>query len=178
MLFDFKEFIQSLREDNEKKEIIERYEGYNGNISGEITDQLWYTEYLINLEPLKYTVPEDLKDEFDWDLLSILIAGSFSSEYKIIPSEEKLPELQIEVKSGDASVIKNISELWSYQINRLYEIYIEEQMNLHSLKGDSEQEKKAIDLEREQRVSNWILLSNRHKLLKDLGLIDKLATIH
>lgn len=171
MLFDFKEFIQDLRENKEKKEIIEKYECHYGNISGEIIEQLWYNEYLINLEPLKYAVPEDLKGEFDWDLLSILIAGSFSSEYKIIPSEENFPELQIEVKSGDASIVKNISELWSYQINRLYEIYIEEQMNLHSLKGDSEQEKKAIYLERQQRISNWILLSNRHKLLKELDLI-------
>ncbi|PID34850.1 MAG: hypothetical protein CR971_01120 [candidate division SR1 bacterium] len=45
--------------------------------------------------------------------------------------------------------------MWSYQIQRLYEIYVEEQINLHILKSESEQEKNAIDQEREMRIKRW-----------------------
>jgi hypothetical protein len=45
-----------------------------------------------------------------------------------------------------------VSELRSFQILRLYEIYIEEQMNLHSLKAEDENEKNTIDAEREMRL--------------------------
>jgi hypothetical protein len=60
--------------------------------------------------------------------------------------------LYIAVKSGDQSVVKTISELWSFQILRLYEIYIEEQMNLHALRKEEESEKEAIDGERDSRL--------------------------
>ncbi|MEI7562884.1 MAG: hypothetical protein WCJ39_04180 [bacterium] len=48
--------------------------------------------------------------------------------------------------------MKTVSELRSFQILRLYEIYIEEQMNLHALKAEDENEKNAIDAEREMRI--------------------------
>ena len=64
-------------------------------------------------------------------------------------------ELYIAVKSGEQSVEKTISELRSFQILRLYEIYIEEQMNLHTLKSEDENEKNTIDQEREMRLKRW-----------------------
>jgi len=60
--------------------------------------------------------------------------------------------LYIAVKSGDQSVVKTVSELRSFQILRLYEIYIEEQMNLHALKYEDENEKNTIDQERDMRL--------------------------
>jgi hypothetical protein len=36
---------------------------------------------------------------------------------------------------------------------RLYEIYVEEQMNLHALKAEDENEKNAIDQERSMRIN-------------------------
>jgi hypothetical protein len=38
---------------------------------------------------------------------------------------------------------------------RLYEIYIEEQINLHSLKHEDENEKNAIEQERNMRIKRW-----------------------
>ena len=50
-------------------------------------------------------------------------------------------------------MVKTVSELRSFQILRLYEIYIEEQMNLHALKKEDESEQAAIDGEREAKIT-------------------------
>lgn len=51
-------------------------------------------------------------------------------------------------------MVKTLSELWSFQVLRLYEIYIEEQLNMHILRGE-DQEQGAIDAEREMRLKKW-----------------------
>ena len=153
MLFDFQAFIEELREKAEKKQIVEKYETLFGPIQWNIKDQTWYTEYLSKFEALPYKVPEELQNDFDRDLLQQLVLGSFSSDYELKKEEGKeQKELYIAVKSGDQSVVKTVSELRSFQILRLYEIYIEEQMNLHALKAEDENEKGAIDAEREMRI--------------------------
>ncbi|MCX6823783.1 MAG: hypothetical protein NT085_01540 [candidate division SR1 bacterium] len=156
MLFDFQAFIEELREKPEKKQIVEKYESLFGPIQGDIKDQIWYTEYLIKFEALPYETPEELKNDFDRDLLEQLVIGSFSSDYELKKEEKKdEKELYIAVKSGEQSVVKTVSELRSFQILRLYEIYIEEQMNLHALKAEDENEKNTIDQEREMRLKRW-----------------------
>jgi septal ring factor EnvC (AmiA/AmiB activator) len=103
-------------------------------------------------------VPEELKTDFDWKFLAQLVLASFSSDYELKKTAEDadnieaLKDLYIAVKSGDQSVVKTISELWSFQILRLYEIYIEEQINLHALMYEDEKEKVAIQQEREMRT--------------------------
>lgn len=156
MLFDFQEFIADLRNNEEKKEIVEKYEKIYWEIKGKLTDQEWYSEYIGSFETFEYVVPDSLKDDFDWDLLLKLVLGSFSSDYELKAEQwKKDKDLYIAVKSGDQSVVKKVSELWSYQVQRLYEIYVEEQMNLHILKSESENEKMAIDKERELRLKRW-----------------------
>ena len=156
MLFDFQAFIEELREKAEKKQIVEKYEALFGPIQWDIKDQIWYTEYLSKFSPLPYETPEELKNDFDRDLLQQLVTGSFSSDYELKKEEGKAQkELYIAVKSGEQSVVKTISELRSFQILRLYEIYIEEQMNLHALKAEDENEKNAIDSERDLRIKRW-----------------------
>jgi len=163
MLFDFQAFIEELREKPEKKQIVEKYETLFWPIQGDLKDQIRYTEYLVKFEPLPYETPEELKNDFDRDLLEQLVVGSFSSDYELktvtdwkegIPQsgKEEKKELYIAVKSWEQSVVKMVSELRSFQILRLYEIYIEEQMNLHSLKAEDENEKNTIDAEREMRL--------------------------
>jgi len=153
MLFDFQAFIEELREKTEKKQIVEKYEQLIWPIKWDIKDQDWYIEYISKFEAIPYNIPEELKDDFDWDLLQQLVISSFSSDYEIKKEEWKeLKELYIAVKSWDQSVVKTISELRSFQILRLYEIYIEEQINLHALKKEDENEQQAIDTERETRI--------------------------
>lgn len=152
MLFDFNSFIQDLRENPEKKEIIEKYEKHFWPISWWIKDQSWYTEYLVKFKTTKFLVPDELEKDFDRDLLQQLVLWSFSSDYELKWEKEQNPELYIAVKSGEQSVVKKISELRSFQVQRLYEIYIEEQLNLHILKQEDENEKNAIEQERGMRL--------------------------
>ena len=153
MLFDFTAFIQELREKPDKKQIVEKYEKLFGPVTGEIKEQRRYTEYVSTFNVLPSAVPEELKKDFDWDLLQQLVVASFSSDYELKKNkpEDELRDLYIAVKSGDQSVVKTVSELRSFQVLRLYEIYIEEQMNLHALKNEDEKEKDAIDQERIMR---------------------------
>ncbi len=156
MLFDFQAFIEELREKPEKKQIVEKYEQLVGPVQWWIKDQEWYTEYLVKFTPISYKVPEELKEDFDRDLLQQLVLGSFSSDYELKKDkDQEEKELYIAVKSGEQSVVKTVSELWSFQILRLYEIYIEEQINLHALRKEEESEQVAIDGERESRIKRW-----------------------
>ena len=160
MLFDFPAFIEELREKEDKKEIVEKYEKYFGKIQWDIKDQMWYTDYLSKFPSQSFITPEDLDDDFDWDILEKLVIGSFSSDYELKQDDKEWGwELYIAVKSWDQSIVKTVSELWSFQILRLYEIYIEEQMNLQILmeeeSEDGEWEKEALISEREVRLKKW-----------------------
>ena len=152
MLFDFIAFIGELRENPEKKEIVEKYEQAVWPIAWWLKEQIRYKDYLNNFSPRKYLVPDELQSDFDRDLLQQLVLWSFSSDYELKASEwQELPELYIAVKSWDQSIVKKVSELWSFQIQRLYEIYVEEQINLEILRQGSEDEKNAIEQERLMR---------------------------
>ena len=156
MLFDFPSFIQELREKEDKKEIVEKYENIFWEIKWDIKDQIWYTDYLSKFPFQSYITPEDLEDDFDWDILQKLVTGSFSSDYELKQQDKNSWwELYIAVKSWDQSIVKTVSELWSFQILRLYEIYIEEQMNLQILMSEEEEEKEALISEREVRLKKW-----------------------
>ena len=167
MLFDFIAFINELRDNNEKKETIEKYEKLVGPIEGGVKDQVWFVEYLANFKPTKYLVPEELEKDFDRDLLQQLVLGSFSSDYELKVEKDKQSELYIAVKSWDQSVVKKVSELWSFQIQRLYEIYIEEQINLQVLKAEDENEKNAIEQERLMRQKR------RQAVLDTMGIKEE-----
>ena len=156
MLFDFPAFIEELKEKDDKKEIVEKYEKYFGKIQWDIKDQIWYTDYLSKFSFQNYLTPEDLEDDFDWDMLQKLVVGSFSSDYELKEQEkDEWWELYIAVKSWDQSIVKTVSELWSFQIIRLYEIYVEEQMNLQILMNEEDDEKEALISEREVRLKKW-----------------------
>ncbi len=159
MLFNFQKFINDLRENAEKKEVIEKYEKFFGTIEWEIQDQLWYTEYVWKFSSCDYIVPEELKEDFDWVLLMQLVAASFSSDWYIeVPEDKDIAEFVISVQSGDQVVVKKISELRWFQILRLYEIYAEEQMNLHVLTAEDEKEKEAIAQQREAKQQRRTLV--------------------
>ena len=160
MLFDFPAFIEELREKEDKKEIVEKYEKHFWKIQWDIKDQIWYTDYLSHFNFQPYLTPEDLDDDFDWDVLEKLVIWSFSSDYEFKQEgKDDAWELYIAVKSWDQSIVKTVSELWSFQILRLYEIYIEEQMNLQILMNEENEEwdseKEALISERQVRLKKW-----------------------
>lgn len=169
MLFDFNAFIWELRLNPEKKDIIEKYEAALWAISWWLKDQKWYTDYLINFKPVDYLVPDELQNDFDRDILQQLVLWSFSSDYELKKDNAEKPELYIAVKSWEQSIVKRVSELWSFQIQRLYEIYVEEQLNLEILRNDTDEEKTAIDSERLMRQKRW------QAILDTIGIAEESA---
>jgi hypothetical protein len=154
MLFDFQKFIQDLRENAEKKEVVEKYEKFFGPIEGQIQDQIWYKEYIAEYTTLTYKVPEEIVKDFDRNLLMQMVSSSFSSDGLMDYNEgEELPEFVISVQSGDQIVVKKVTELRGFQVLRLYEIYSEEQMNLQILIAEDEKEKEAILAQRDARYN-------------------------
>lgn len=143
-LFDYNNFIEELKENEKKKEVVEKYTKYYGSQDNvDIYNTQFYKDYLSKFEiPFNLAIPEDLEAEFDWDLLIRLVAGSFSSNYDLDIDEKSqsipIVHLFITVKRGNESVTKDITELWSFQVLRLFEIYVEEQMNLFSLMKEVE----------------------------------------
>ena len=89
MLFDFNAFIQELRENTEKKEIIEKYEKLIWPISGGIKDQIRFTEYLVNFNATKFLVPDELEKDFDVFVKKKNTKKEEEEEDKTIDSVEK-----------------------------------------------------------------------------------------
>lgn len=162
MLFNYSEFKQDLLEKPDKEEFIQDFIEHFGN-NDKIEDETFYKEYLSFFKPVGYNIPEELKDDFDYPLLLRLIAASFSSQYELsFPNSEKsLPELVITVKSGDAEIVKKVSELWSFQILRLFEIYCEEMINLENCRKRDPIEMGSIIGEREMRVTDYVQKTKR-----------------
>jgi hypothetical protein len=156
MLFNYSEFKQDLLENPDKAEFIQDFIDSFGD-NEKIEDEIFYKEYLSLFEPVGYAIPEELKDDFDFPLLFRLIAASFSSQYELSfpDSEKSLPELVITVKSGDTATVKMISELWSFQILRLFEIYCEEMINLENCRNSDPIEMASVMQEREIRVTDY-----------------------
>jgi hypothetical protein len=154
MLFNFSMFVQELRENPEKKEAVEKYETLVEPITGDTRDQKWYQEYTQWFQTTETTVPKEIEKDFDWDLLQQLAASSFSTEADL-EVHDHLVELLFAVQSGETIVHKRLSELWGFQVLRLYEIYCEESMNLHILIHEDENEKEAIEAQRKYRLQRW-----------------------
>jgi hypothetical protein len=151
MLYNFAQHIKELHDNPEKKEeVLDRYIKYIESLDGkDIFDTIFYKSYLSKFEiPFQLVCPENLEDDFDWDLLVKLTVGSLSSEYTLVLDEEwkKNPtgtprvNIYITVESGGEQSTKNIEELWSFQIIRLFEIYTEEQMRLFTLEAEDKKE--------------------------------------
>jgi hypothetical protein len=164
-LFNFSTFIHELSENPEKKTIIEKMERYYpGILAKPLKAQNWFLDYIaLFTDGPDYLVPEELAADFDWELLLMLVAGSFSSDVMLGDRVDGTLEVEIAVNSGDQTIIKRVSELWGFQILRLYEIYVEEQLNLQILIAEDPKEKEAILTTRAIRKQRWdgILTRNR-----------------
>ncbi len=169
-LFDFNDFIEELRNDEDKQEIIEKYEDAFGSLKGKnYTDCPFYKDYISKFEidedlMKRIEVPDELRYSYDYELLVRLVAASFSSEYKVEHIDETDSErLKIAVKSQGESIVKPLDELWSFQILRLFEIYFEEQMNLDIQMRNTIKVGAAIMFERNMRLKAFDRTVKRQK---------------
>jgi hypothetical protein len=171
ILFSYKSFLEKLKNHDveEKRNLYTKWIGISNVNSME--EEPFY-DYLSKFEPISYNVPLEFKTLYDWDLLLKLIVSSFSSTYKIVmPYEDSifkdLPELEITVSSKGETVTSDISELWTFQILRLFEIYIEEIIYLQILYIENKREAECIDRVRIEKMNLYNI--NRIKILNSLS---------
>ena len=125
-----------------------------------LTDTEFYKDYLahFDLRGADFNVPEEYKNDFDWDLLYRLVLGSFSCDYSSDALYQsfsgKKPELILIVQSGDKKVEEKLSDLLGFQIKRLHEIFFEEMIGLSVLLKDDD-ELNTVKREREIRLKKW-----------------------
>lgn len=160
-LFSFQAFVSELREDPEKKEIVEEYEKFYGPMPSEFKETDIYKQYVgkfTHPEHFELVMPDDLQFDFDWELLEQLTAASFSSDYWLEMSDDDTSryQLYISVKSGGKQIVKRVEELWSFQIHRLFEIYIDEQIKLFALITE-EEERDDVIAEQKIRLKKYRL---------------------
>ena len=164
-LFDYNEFLEETKKHPTKpndKETVLKYEKLYGSQEGlTLRDQPFYKDYLSQFKiPFRVSVPVNSPDDFDWDLLLRLIFGSLSSRYALQLEKawkekpEIIPKVQlsITVTSGDKEIHKKLDELWDFQILRLFEIYVLEQLSLAILIKEDEHGEEGVGYEREEKV--------------------------
>jgi len=172
MLFNLDAFLADLKENPEKKKVYEDYDKYIEPLSQikSTKDMKWYKEYSSEFRTINYLVPDELKNDFDWKLLCQLVGSSFSSDGLFeFTSKNAEAEFIIAVQSGGQTVVKKMSELWGFQILRLYEIYVEELMNLEVLMATDVKEKEAIVPHRKARKDRWNSIMEGVELERVLG---------
>ena len=182
-LFDFQDTIEEIRQkanrqikegnDNEKESAESLMKVLDSITSEmEIEDLPLYQQYLQKfdvdklIDNLKVEVPDDdITSEADIKILMRLIFASFSSKYDLINQiDSEKVTLTITVESSGQKITKSIDELWSFQIMRLFTIYLEEQLNLDVLIKSSEEEREALNEERQLRI--MIFNKKLNQLLK------------
>lgn len=168
-LFDFESFVDELRDNSKKRKIIEKYEENVESLREvkDVKNTLFYKEYLSQYNLPKdldfvLKVPEELYSDFDWDLLLRLTLASFSSSYSLSLTEQwkQNPTDKIEIMleitvDGAKKVTKKLDELWTFQILRLFEIFLEEQMNYATLMMQEEEECESIENERQFYIKKF-----------------------
>lgn len=168
-MFDFKDFVDNLRNNESKKDVIEKYEKYFEPLWDSFKDTLIYKNYLskFDLQYLDLLLPEYIDEDFDRELLVRLVISSFSSDYSLdFDKETNKMIFVINVSSWEKSIIKSIHELWAFQISRMFEIYIEEQLNLEILSYEEEKEKDVILTQRNNKLEKWNLVVENIKSKK------------
>ena len=157
MIFNFQGFVHQLSEDTHKAQIVTEYERlYPGELSKPLEQQLWYIDYVSTFKTVPIAVPEEVKNDFDWNLLVRLAASSFSSDIKLIARKDATEcDIRITVSNNGEHASKILSELWAFQIFRLYSVYIEENMQLQILIASDIREKEAILDQRKYRIELW-----------------------
>lgn len=161
IVFDYDVFFKKMKNDPAKRETALRYELLFGSQDGlTVQDQLFYKDYLSKfLMPFQVAIP--FKGDVDWGLLLSLIFGSFYTEYSMTLEEEwkqnpevaPMIDLAITVYYEGEGVCKKLDELFDLQILRLFEIYVDEQINTAIIRQEEGGGQESIDSQREQRVS-------------------------
>ena len=181
-LFNFQSIIKGIRDNVKSGKKLQCEQ-----LLDDITEETEYEELPLYKEYLSlFDVEHDLGDlellfpsaldEFKADAPSVLrlVAASFSTTYDLqYNAETNSVDLIIAVKNQEKSITKKLKDLWSFQIIRLFENYIEEQLNLEALRLNSEAGKRSIEEERKVKLMVF------QKKIQQLGRqIEKMERMH
>jgi len=171
MFFNYRAFIEEAEKKGESF-IADYKRCYGEQIYAPLKEQPWYVDYAKKFDILQgYAVPASIEGNFDWDILQQITNSSFSSTVEIEPgSEPNQFEMTIWVENGGITVAKRVSELWIFQVHRLFEIYITEQMNLQYLIFTDKNEAAAIMQRRKVQLVGWSQ-KIKAKQIQDLGFL-------
>jgi hypothetical protein len=133
MPYNFETYTAELGETQKGLDLIERYTKVYGSFPTTL-EECPFFPYIQSFPEIEYKIPEEISEDFDWVLLLKLVCASFASEYRFVVTEDSLlPELLITVTSGNQTIEKSVLELWSFQVQRLFEIYLNEQFDFSIL---------------------------------------------
>lgn len=192
-LFQFDSFVREALESEKYHDSIVNYgKAYESLENTALEDTTFYKDYLskFDISGLEIKPPEDLEDEFDYELLVRLIVASFSSNYVLSLDEtwkdnpnvsaEPLTNVSVFVKTDSGSQKRDLQELWSFQVLRLFEIYLIEQIDLavlyaEEMEDEEDETANSVSEERQLRLRRYE--GRKKQLLKDAGWIRSINDI-
>ncbi|MCX6305387.1 MAG: hypothetical protein NT040_10485 [Bacteroidetes bacterium] len=178
-LFELPKFLKGLKQSDTKKNLATRYESLVQPFKKirQYTDFPFYKPYIARFDTVPYHVPGYCSDSFDWELLFRLANASLANSIDFEWNPEKgLPELLIMVPSangeGEAvTITKKVSDLFTFQILRLFEIYTEEMMQYEIFTSELDSEEGALTLEKMVQLKKnkaLVLKIKKAKVMHDL----------
>ena len=192
-LFQFDSFVKEALESKKHHDSIVNYgKTFESLENTTLEDTTFYKDYLSKFDISGFEIkpPENLEDEFDYELLVRLIVSSFSSDYVLSLDEtwkdnpnvcaEPLTNVSVFVKTDSGSQNKDLQELWSFQVLRLFEVYLIEQIDLavlyaEEMEDEEDETVNSVSEERQLRLRRYE--ARKKQLLKDAGWIRSINDI-
>ena len=158
-LFDFQNILAQQKEKHTGEEKFDRLME-SADENSVIEDMPFYKDYLSQFDVVQAfdgfnltAEKESLLSRDDLYLMFKLVFASFSSTYKIIYDKpSNAVDLSITVESDEKSITRNIADLNSSQIKRLFEIYVNELFDFSTEDFDSD-EIESIEAHRKERLT-------------------------
>lgn len=170
-LFDFLDIIAAQKKKHDGEENFDKLmESIDEN--SVIEDMPFYKNYLSKFEVEQFfdgykltAVEEELLSKDDLFLLFRLIFASLSSSYDIsYDKKSNSIDISVSVTSGEQTITKTISELWSFQIMRLFEIYVNELIEF-DIKDFDPDEIEGLENERKLKL---MIFEKKMRQIRDL----------
>lgn len=170
-LFDFPDIIAAQKKKHDGEENFDKLmESIDEN--SVIEDMPFYKNYLSKFEVEQFfdgykltAVEEELLSKDDLFLLFRLIFASLSSSYDIsYDKKSNSIDISVSVTSGEQTITKTISELWSFQIMRLFEIYVNELIEF-DIKDFDPDEIEGLENERKLKL---MIFEKKMRQIRDL----------
>ena len=183
ILFNFQHILAQQKEKHDGNEQFEKLMKGIDEMSV-VEDLPFYKDYLSRFDVEKafdgINLAAEEKIQLSRDelyLLFRLIFASFSSTYEILYDKPtNSVDVSISVKTSEQMITKNVAELWTFQIDRMFEIYMNELFELNIYEYDAEEQE---DFETEQKVRLMIFEKKVRKMnqqIRDLQEADEILS--